>query len=305
MSIKYPEPGDYEIYGANKEVIPANEYNEDTQTPNKIKGEFCGENRYLSEPYNQLQFWMEPGCDISVDPRDAIFASVRMDMKLDKFFEKGGIGTFKGRMAKSLGIKPHNMKVVRAYRGSVIVDFFLFDDNDDADALDKLRQDYIEIVPKLGSYLGGPIITFSYGDSLENTVVMPGYEAFIENEARAEEKAADEWILEQLGVDDGDLPVVVKKIFVVSGGGDEAPDSAFNTGIIVVIAVVVVGFVMCALYKCVLPKCRRSPNVAKGIEGTGIRKATDVIAKSEKDDIERYDVEAQEANKQYTPRLES
>ena len=105
-----------------------------------------------------------------------------MDTQFDDFFESGGIGSFVGRMSMSLGIQSHNMRVVRAYRGSVIVDFFLYDESDDKDSLEQLQVNFIETIQNIGTSLGGPIISFSYGQALGNTVVMSDYVDFVANE---------------------------------------------------------------------------------------------------------------------------
>ena len=235
---------------------------------------------------------MVPGCDITIEPRNAIFASVRMDTTFDSFFEKGGVGTFKGRMAQALGIKPHNMKVVRAYRGSVIVDFFLFDEDDDQDSLDQLQTHFVATIQSVGTFLGGPVISYSYGSRLENAFVMPGYEDFVANEKKEDEKAADAWILEQLGIDDSDLDVDVKMIYVVTGGQEKVDDQSFNLAIVIVIAVVLGSLIIVTLFKLVWPKCKRTSNAKKHIEHIGPLKSLDVQTKSNRDQVDRYDVEA-------------
>ena len=86
----------------------------------KTKG--CGENRFVGIE-NYLEFWIEPGCDLKIFPKDSIQAKVRMDWTMNEFFADGGTTRFVDRLASSLGIASHRIKVVSIYEGSVVVDF--------------------------------------------------------------------------------------------------------------------------------------------------------------------------------------
>jgi len=66
---------------------------------------------------------LEPGCDLLVQPKDSIQAKVRMDWTMDEFFAEGGTTRFVDRLATSLGVPSHRIKVVSIYTGSVVVDF--------------------------------------------------------------------------------------------------------------------------------------------------------------------------------------
>lgn len=86
----------------------------------KTKG--CGENRFVGVE-NFLDFWLEPGCDLIIEPKDSIMAKVRMDWTLAEFYSEGGTTRFVDRLAASLGISAHRVKVVAIYEGSTVVDF--------------------------------------------------------------------------------------------------------------------------------------------------------------------------------------
>lgn len=86
----------------------------------KTKG--CGENRFVGIE-NYLEFWIEPGCNLKIYPKDSIQAKVRMDWSMAEFFADGGTTRFVDRLASSLGIDTFRIKVVSIYEGSVVVDF--------------------------------------------------------------------------------------------------------------------------------------------------------------------------------------
>jgi len=50
---------------------------------------------------------------------------IRMEFTMEEFFANGGIVSFTDRMAATLGIHKADIKVVRVYEGSTIVDFFV------------------------------------------------------------------------------------------------------------------------------------------------------------------------------------
>ena len=86
----------------------------------KDKG--CGENRFVGVE-NFLDFWLEPGCDLIIEPKDSIMAKVRMDWTLAEFYSDGGTTRFVDRLAASLGISASRIKVVAIYEGSTVVDY--------------------------------------------------------------------------------------------------------------------------------------------------------------------------------------
>lgn len=84
------------------------------------KNSGCGENRYVGVE-NFLEFYLTPGCEILVEPRDAIMTKVRLEWSLAEFYADGGVTRFVDRMAASLGISAHRIKTVAVYEGSVIL----------------------------------------------------------------------------------------------------------------------------------------------------------------------------------------
>jgi len=92
-----------------------------------FRGGYCGENRYVGV-INILEFYLNKGCSILIEPIDSIQASVRMNWTMNQFFADGGTTKFVDRVAASLGLKPANIKVVSVYQGSVIVDFTIIED---------------------------------------------------------------------------------------------------------------------------------------------------------------------------------
>jgi len=84
----------------------------------------CGENRYVGVE-NFVEFYITAGCEVLVEPTDAIHAKVRMEWTLAEFYADGGTDRFADRLAAVLGIHPSRIKTVAAYQGSVIVDFFI------------------------------------------------------------------------------------------------------------------------------------------------------------------------------------
>lgn len=97
----------------------------------KTKG--CGENRFVGIK-NFLEFYIDTGCEITVEPLDQIKTSVRLSWTLEEFYAEGGTTTFTDRVAASLGIPAWRVKTVAVYEGSVIVDFFILPDEDEEDS---------------------------------------------------------------------------------------------------------------------------------------------------------------------------
>ena len=90
------------------------------KTTNPLTNKYCGENRFVGI-VNKFQFYITPGCLLSIKPLDAISSSVRMEWTLSQYYADGGSTTFSDRLASSLGIKPQDIKVVSVYQGSVVV----------------------------------------------------------------------------------------------------------------------------------------------------------------------------------------
>jgi len=87
-----------------------------------IKQTECGENRYVGVK-NILEFYIDAGCTLQVQPRDAIQTSVRLEWTMDEFFANGGTTAFVDRLCASLGIHASTVKSVSVYKGSVGVDY--------------------------------------------------------------------------------------------------------------------------------------------------------------------------------------
>lgn len=97
----------------------------------KYKG--CGENRFVGVE-NFLEFYVTPGCQITIEPKDSIMTKVRMAWTMAEFYADGGTTRFVDRLAASLGISSYRIKTVAVYEGSVIVDFSIeADENDSAE----------------------------------------------------------------------------------------------------------------------------------------------------------------------------
>ena len=99
----------------------------------------CGENRYVAVK-NILEFFLTPGCEVTVVPRDAIMSSVRLAWTLDEFYADGGVVSFTDRVAAVLGIHASQIKVVAVYEGSVIIDYEVSVEDGDSDPEKTLSQ---------------------------------------------------------------------------------------------------------------------------------------------------------------------
>ena len=112
--------------GENKDYTP---WSKELGRAEPLKKIFCGENRFVGIE-NFLEFYIKPGCEIKIEPRDAIMTKVRMEWTLDEFYASGGVTRFVDRMAASLGISANRIKTVAVYEGSTIVDFSIDPDPD-------------------------------------------------------------------------------------------------------------------------------------------------------------------------------
>lgn len=106
--------------------IEYNQWDEALRNYGPIKQEVCGENRYLGV-INILEFYIIPGCDLQIKPRDAIQTLVRMEWTMNDFFSEanGGQTGFIDRLTASLGIHASTVKVVSVYEGSLAVNYEL------------------------------------------------------------------------------------------------------------------------------------------------------------------------------------
>lgn len=94
MKIPYPNAGCYSVKLAG-EIIPPLPWDPMTSKPKVIDPTTatCGENRYLGV-VNYLEFFLTPGCQVVIIPRDAILCSVRLQWTVAEFFADGGTTTF-------------------------------------------------------------------------------------------------------------------------------------------------------------------------------------------------------------------
>lgn len=93
------------------------EWNQDLGSPSELTKTFCGENRYVGVE-NFLEFYITPGCEIRITPRDAIFINVRLDWTLEEFYADDGLTNFEDRMAAILGVDSSQIKIVSIYEGT-------------------------------------------------------------------------------------------------------------------------------------------------------------------------------------------
>ena len=123
LKIPYPVAGSMKVFADNRpqESTPWDEKLGRAEPLKKLR---CGENRFVGIE-NYLEFYIRPGCEIRVEPRDAIVTKVRMEWTLDEFYRSGGVSRFADRLAASLGISASRIKTVAVYEGSVVVDFII------------------------------------------------------------------------------------------------------------------------------------------------------------------------------------
>ena len=124
IKIPYPVAGSVSIYANGKKIdyTPWDEELGRHGPLTKTKG--CGENRFVGIE-NFLEFYITPGCELEIKPRDAIMTKVRMEWSLAEFYSEGGTTRFVDRLAASLGIAANRIKTVAVYEGSVVVDFII------------------------------------------------------------------------------------------------------------------------------------------------------------------------------------
>lgn len=164
LKIPYPVAGAYVVSVDGKQI----DYTEwdaalgRAKPLTKAKG--CGENRYVGVE-NFLEFYLTPGCIITVEPKDSIMTKVRLDWTLAAFYADGGVTRFVDRMAASLGIAAHRIKTVAVYEGSVIVDFYveaLVTEDDDeestASQLDSLQKLIVDNISTGSLDLGASVM---------------------------------------------------------------------------------------------------------------------------------------------------
>ena len=137
IRIPYPGAESRSVLKDDK-IIEYNQWNETLQMYGPVKGDFCGENRYVGVK-NILEFYLDTTCELKIQPRDAIQALVRMEWTMDAFFSNGGTTSFMDRVAGSLGIHASTIKIVSVYEGSLVVNYEISDPNNDPVALQAVQ----------------------------------------------------------------------------------------------------------------------------------------------------------------------
>lgn len=122
------------------EAIEYNAWDKSLKPPTYggIKQAKCGENRFVGVK-NELEFYIDSGCELQIAPRDAIQTKVRLEWTMDAFFAKGGTTAFVDRLCASLGIHASTVKVVSVYKGSVGVDYEIAPSKDEPMSLEQIR----------------------------------------------------------------------------------------------------------------------------------------------------------------------
>lgn len=99
----------------------------------------CGENRYMGV-VNIFEFYITSGCELDIQPRDAIQTLVRMEWTMEAFFADGGTTTFMDRVAGALGIHASTIKIVSVYEGSLVVNYEIQEPANDLNALYAIQE---------------------------------------------------------------------------------------------------------------------------------------------------------------------
>jgi len=160
-------------------VVPETSWDETIGQPAELtKMAGCGENRFVGIK-NFIEFYLDTGCTLVIEPRDAIKGMVRLEWTLSEFYADGGVTRFIDRLASSLGIHASRIKTVQVREGSVIIDFFIESEttsDEDADQaqseLDDITAALLSIIEDGTIDLGAPILGFVsngeliYGDEI-------------------------------------------------------------------------------------------------------------------------------------------
>ena len=94
IKVPYPNAGAYSVKVAGK-IIDYQPMDITTSKPKAIDvtTAVCGANRFVGIE-NYLEFFVKPGCEINVIPKDAIITSVRLQWTAAEFFARDGVTTF-------------------------------------------------------------------------------------------------------------------------------------------------------------------------------------------------------------------
>jgi len=117
----------------NGVLVDMNPWSEAERGYSSIQQTHCGENRYIGVK-NILEFYITAGCRLDISPRNAVQTMVRMEFKMQDFFDNGGTTLFIDRLASTLGIHASTIKIVSVYEGSLVVNYGI--ENDDEEELE-------------------------------------------------------------------------------------------------------------------------------------------------------------------------
>lgn len=129
VKIPYTTANTYTVK-ADGVVVDSNPFDDAAGKPTELKKVKCGENRYVGRA-NFLEFYIKPGCTITIKPRDAIVGTVRMDWDMATFWKSGGTSAFVDRVASLLGVPPSRIYTIQLYTGSVILKFAVTEPSDE------------------------------------------------------------------------------------------------------------------------------------------------------------------------------
>lgn len=132
VTIPYPTTSAFTVKANGQKVVP-NSFDDAKGQPKPLDKNNCGENRYVGLA-NFLEFYITPGCEITLRTRDAITSSVRLEWTLEDFYADGGTTSFIDRLASVLGIHASRVYILEVYEGSVCLNYQVLDADDDNEA---------------------------------------------------------------------------------------------------------------------------------------------------------------------------
>jgi len=156
LKIPYPSAQSRNIVKDGK-IVEFNQWDEKLHMYGEIKGDFCGENRYVGV-VNIMEFYLDTTCELRIQPRDAIQSLVRMEWTFDQFFADGGTTKFMDRIAGSLGIHASTIKIVSVYEGSLVLNYEITDPDNDTTKLAAIQDKQTAAFATNTMNLGAPIL---------------------------------------------------------------------------------------------------------------------------------------------------
>ena len=215
VNIKFPNSDSYSVFkkGESSAVEP-NGYQEGggrimTTPMIPVAGVSCGENNYEGGAVNRLTFYITPGnCDLTIGTRNVIQLGIRLEFTVQEFFDTGGPTLFVARMAAVLGIHFADLRVVRVYQGSTVVEFEVFDSGEldegeeerDDSFLSKVLEKFETEIAVLETFMGSVVLNaVANGNAIvtPNTPTVDGegnisIESFIFEGQDNKDKSVDE-----------------------------------------------------------------------------------------------------------------